>query len=252
MVARHTSFRSPTSLRMELHEPFSSILFHPRPLDGSSRSFHRIPGLSARDMAEIEDCVFLAVGSNVLDPEIGASLKDLGWIDRHLAVSSDGAVHFTLRVPTLLHPSLEDLKDRVARTAEGVIRDWSLEKSLPEINLKVNVEAIAAKPVPAEAGEEVASRLGPGLANVANYIAVYSCKGGVGKSTIAVNLAYELARLGGRVGLLDLDVYGPSLPFLVRPTDPAVRRSPLGKGMVYPIEHEGVKLLSLGFVSSKV
>ena len=58
--------------------------------------------------------------------------------------------------------------------------------------------------------------------------------------------------MGGRVGLLDLDVYGPSLPVLVKPEDVAVRRSPLGSGMVYPIEHEGVKLLSLGFVSSKV
>lgn len=69
---------------------------------------------------------------------------------------------------------------------------------------------------------------------------------------MAVNLAYELARLGGRVGLLDLDVYGPSLPVLVKPDDPVVRQSPLGKGMVYPIVHRGVKLLSLGFVSSKV
>ena len=67
-----------------------------------------------------------------------------------------------------------------------------------------------------------------------------------------MNLAYELAKLGGRVGLLDLDIYGPSLPVLVKPDDPVVRQSPLGKGMVYPIGHKGVKLLSLGFVSSKV
>ena len=69
---------------------------------------------------------------------------------------------------------------------------------------------------------------------------------------MAVNLAYELARQGGRIGLLDLDVYGPSLPVLVKPDDPAVRRSPLGKGMVFPIEHRGVKLLSLGYVSAQV
>jgi hypothetical protein len=74
----------------------------------------------------------------------------------------------------------------------------------------------------------------------------------VGKSTVAVNLAYELARMGGRIGLLDVDIYGPSLPVLVRPDDPAVRQSPLGSGMVYPIKHKGVKLMSLGFVSSKV
>jgi Mrp family chromosome partitioning ATPase len=77
-------------------------------------------------------------------------------------------------------------------------------------------------------------------------------QGGVGKSTIAVNLAYELAHMGGRVGLVDLDVYGPSLPLLVRPDDIGVRRSPLGSGMVYPIEHKGVKLLSLGFVNTSV
>lgn len=51
---------------------------------------------------------------------------------------------------------------------------------------------------------------------------------------------------------MDVDVYGPSLPVLVKPKDVAVRQSPLGSGMVYPIEHEGVKLLSLGFVSKKV
>jgi ATP-binding protein involved in chromosome partitioning len=69
---------------------------------------------------------------------------------------------------------------------------------------------------------------------------------------VAVNLAYELARMGGRVGLLDVDVYGPSLPVLVKPDDPEIRQSSLGEGMVHPIEHKGVKLLSLGFVSPKV
>jgi len=54
------------------------------------------------------------------------------------------------------------------------------------------------------------------------------------------------------LGLLDMDVYGPSLPILVNPSDPAVRRSNLGDGMIMPISHEGVKLLSLGFVSPKV
>jgi NUBPL iron-transfer P-loop NTPase len=77
-------------------------------------------------------------------------------------------------------------------------------------------------------------------------------QGGVGKSTVAVNLAYELSRQGGRIGLLDLDLYGPSLPILVRPEDVTIRRSPLGTGMVYPIDHHNVKLLSLGFVNMNV
>jgi Mrp family chromosome partitioning ATPase len=67
-----------------------------------------------------------------------------------------------------------------------------------------------------------------------------------------VNLAFEFARQGARVGLLDIDIYGPSLPIIVKPDDPAVRPSPLGNGMVYPISEQGVKLMSLGYVSPKV
>jgi Mrp family chromosome partitioning ATPase len=218
----------------------------------ASRSFHRITDVSARNLAEMEELVTSAVGSSVSDPEIGLTLKDLGWISRRITVSNDGTIQLLLRMPTLLHPSLEELKDRVANIARTEIRDWRFRKCFPEIDIKVNVVAVAARPTAVDHPEEVLSRLGPGLTNVANYLAVYSCKGGVGKSTVAVNLAYELARLGGRVGLLDLDIYGPSLPVLVKPVDPAVRQSPVGKGIVYPIEHEGVKLLSMGFVSSKV
>ena len=74
----------------------------------------------------------------------------------------------------------------------------------------------------------------------------------MGKSTVAVNLAYQLAAQGGRVGLLDLDLYGPSLPILVQTADTVIRRSPLGPGAVFPIEYGNVKLLSLGFVNTHV
>ena len=69
---------------------------------------------------------------------------------------------------------------------------------------------------------------------------------GVGKSTVAVNLAYTLAQMGARVGIFDADVYGPSLPTMVSPAlrvlkmDPATRR-------IEPTEYEGVKLVSFGF-----
>ncbi len=92
------------------------------------------------------------------------------------------------------------------------------------------------------------SERGKAPKNVTHFLAVYSCKGGVRNSAIVANLAYELSLAGGRVSLVDLDVYGPSLPLLVRPDDPAVRRSPpeFGTNMVEPIEHRGVKLMSLG------
>lgn len=85
-----------------------------------------------------------------------------------------------------------------------------------------------------------------------NHVAHLYSQGGVGKSTVAVNLAYELAAQGGRVGLLDLDLYGPSLPVLVKPEDITIRRSPLGPGAVFPIQHGNVKLISLGFVNTQV
>ncbi|MDR0812223.1 MAG: Mrp/NBP35 family ATP-binding protein, partial [Paludibacter sp.] len=83
---------------------------------------------------------------------------------------------------------------------------------------------------------------------VKNIIAVFSGKGGVGKSTIAANLAVSLANAGYKVGLLDADIYGPSIPkmFGVEDAQPFSRESD-GKHLIVPIEKYGVKLLSIGF-----
>ena len=89
------------------------------------------------------------------------------------------------------------------------------------------------------------------LPGVKNIIAVSSGKGGVGKSTVAVNLAIALARLGYKVGLLDTDIFGPSIPkmFGVEEERPyAVHVD--GRDLICPIEKYGVKLLSIGFFVS--
>ncbi len=85
----------------------------------------------------------------------------------------------------------------------------------------------------------------PGLQQVTNLVAVSSCKGGVGKSTVAVNLACTLQKNGFRVGLFDADVYGPSLPTLVRPasTDLFSRDE-----LILPIDYKGLKCMSFGYV----
>lgn len=88
-----------------------------------------------------------------------------------------------------------------------------------------------------------------GLADVAKIIAVSSCKGGVGKSTIAVNLAFSLQKLGLKVGLFDADVYGPSLPTLIG-KETVLLQSPEGKPKsILPVDYEGLKTMSFGFAS---
>src|SRR5690349_10652950 len=83
------------------------------------------------------------------------------------------------------------------------------------------------------------------IAGVKNLIAVGSGKGGVGKTTVAVNLAVGLAKLGHAVGLMDADVYGPNVPLMM-----GISRTPMAYGeRIQPIENYGVKLMSMGFLN---
>ena len=111
----------------------------------------------------------------------------------------------------------------------------------PEVNVAITTE-FRSKPRP---------EVGKMLPQVKNIIAVSSGKGGVGKSTVSANLAIALARLGYKVGLLDTDIFGPSMPKMfgvedVRPYAVNVD----GRDLIEPIEKYGVKLLSIGFFVS--
>ena len=108
----------------------------------------------------------------------------------------------------------------------------------PEVEVTIETE-FKSKPRP---------EVGKLLPQVKNIVAVSSGKGGVGKSTVAANLAIALARLGYRVGLLDTDIFGPSMPkmFQVEDARPyAVEKD--GRNLIAPVEKYGVKLLSIGF-----
>ena len=119
----------------------------------------------------------------------------------------------------------------------------SSENSGDSENIEVEIETeFKSKPRP---------EVGKLLPEVKNIIAVSSGKGGVGKSTVAANLAIALARLGYKVGLLDCDIFGPSVPkmFEVEDARPyAVNKD--GRDLIAPIEKYGVKLLSIGFFVS--
>lgn len=114
----------------------------------------------------------------------------------------------------------------------------------PDVEIKGNIEVISKQVVP-----QAPAKL---LPQVKNIIAVSSGKGGVGKSTVAVNLAVALAKRGFKVGLLDADVFGPSLPKMFDEEETRPLLEPVdGRELIVPVEKYGVKMLSIGFFVNK-
>jgi metal-sulfur cluster biosynthetic enzyme len=153
-------------------------------------------------------------------------------------------VSVVLELHTAAHPEREALRDECMRTLRAGL-PWAREVDVQLRPMRPRSNVLPG----GAAGSGDATPSIDGLAHVGCAIAVSSCKGGVGKSTVAANLAFALAAAGGRVGLLDADVYGPSLPSLIRPASTALRASPTNDRMVRPIEHEGVSCLSFGYVN---
>ena len=138
---------------------------------------------------------------------------------------------------TIANPSLQARKKTEVEILK-IIHKEVYEKAKIKINIKVDAPA---KPK----ANEIKGKPIPGIQNI---IAVASGKGGVGKSTVTANLAVTLAKMGFKVGLLDADIYGPSMPIMF---DVAMEK-PLavnvnGKSKMKPVESYGVKLLSIGF-----
>ena len=88
-----------------------------------------------------------------------------------------------------------------------------------------------------------------GLKDVKNVVLCASCKGGVGKSTTSVNLAYSLQAQGHKVGILDVDIYGPSLPTMVTPVRPFNPAEDIVGNAITPVDGDGVKLMSMGYIN---
>ncbi len=178
-----------------------------------------------------EEQVRAALGG-IVHPELGKDIVSLGLVSG-VAVA-DGAIRVTLELPRANDPFAVSLKRAVEAVLAGAFPDYAG---------KIAVYVREAAPKKAEKPEMKTTTGG-----VRNIIAVASGKGGVGKSTVAANLAVALARAGWRVGILDADIYGPSMPKMFGLED----FSPLteveeGRELIVPAEKYGVEVMSIGF-----
>ncbi|HEX8918782.1 MAG TPA: Mrp/NBP35 family ATP-binding protein [Chloroflexota bacterium] len=168
----------------------------------------------------------------IIDPDLHRDIVSLGMIKQlEIRPGNEGShVSFTFELTTPACP----VRDQFKSKAEAVVA------AIPGVEIvAVNMTANVRQSTPSGAKAQIE------LPNVKNVIAVGSGKGGVGKSTVAANLAAALAQTGASVGLLDADVYGPSVPSLMGVHE-GVRAE--NKRLI-PNEAHGVKLMSLGFLT---
>lgn len=164
--------------------------------------------------------------ARVSEPATGRSLGDLKLVT---GVTADGT-HVTIGVDTL--SPINSHKHKLERDIRAAVDTVGGVGSL-SIDMRTRVRASGAGRSDAQP-----------ISGVKNTIAVASGKGGVGKSTVAVNLAVALAQQGAKVGLLDADVYGPSTPLMM-----GINQKPLMRdNKIVPLEAHGVKVMSIGFI----
>ncbi len=199
-------------------------------------------------MAGLEDDVLKALGK-VSGPD-GAPLPASGKLSE--IVATDGKVFFSITVEASAVKAWETVRERAEAAVRAVPGVTSVMVALTAERAGGSVAAPRPQPPPAAAARPHggtapgAPARGPaGIPGVGAIIAVASGKGGVGKSTTAVNLALGLRDLGLKVGILDADIYGPSMPKLL-----AIREKPqtIGGNRLKPIERHGMPVMSIGFL----
>lgn len=165
-------------------------------------------------------------------PGEGQSISQSGAITNINIFGNEVIIDLTMKTPAL------HIKKRVVSDITTALQDAFGAEVTPTINIKV-------PPAPAQGPQLIK---GKPIKGIQNIVAVASGKGGVGKSTVTANLAITLAEMGFKVGVLDADIYGPSIPIMfdvvgARPLSVEVD----GKSKMEPVTQYGVKILSIGF-----
>lgn len=165
-------------------------------------------------------------------PGAGENMVDSGAVTNVLTFGDEVIVDITINNPTL------QARKKAEVGIMKTIHDKVFAKAQVKVNVKVNAPA-------KDESNEIKGKEIPGIKNI---VAIASGKGGVGKSTVTSNIAVTLAKMGFKVGILDADIYGPSVPIMFdvaneRPLSVTVD----GKSKMKPVESYGVKVLSIGF-----
>lgn len=178
----------------------------------------------------ISEAKILEALKNVDDPDLGKDIVTLNMV-KDIKIE-DNNISFTVALTNPMHPMRETIK----KACESSVKIFADKNANVQVNMTATVNS----------GRRDNKTV---LPEVKNIIAVASGKGGVGKSTIAANLAVALAGQGLKVGFLDADIYGPSAPIMfgIRSERPMMTEVN-GKGMIVPIEKYGVKVISIGLL----
>jgi ATP-binding protein involved in chromosome partitioning len=176
------------------------------------------------------DDILKALG-NVQEPDLGKDLVTLNMVKD--IVVDDNNVSFTVVLTTPACP----MKDLIKNACENAVKILVNKEAVVTVNFTSNTTSMRKD------NKNI-------LSGVKNIIAVVSGKGGVGKSTVACNFALALAESGAKVGLMDADIYGPSvhIMFGVRGERPMMKEGDGGKGLIVPLERYGIKLMSIGLL----
>ncbi len=167
--------------------------------------------------------------STVIDPDLKKDIVSMGMI-KDLELDS-GNLKFTLELTTPACPFNDDIERDVRAAIDSLV-------GIDNFDMKVTAKVMEGRDLAADEA----------MSTVKNIIAVASGKGGVGKSTVALNLALALSQTGAKVGLLDADIYGPSIPLMLGMKEASMQ---VEDNKLQPAESNGIKVVSFGFFAEQ-